>query len=172
MGLEKVGSWWGNTCSREGQEAKEGVGIVWGGHHATGCSEAAVGVRSWPKLAARKWAGPGEGAGPGTTHRLSRKVGRGFENKGCGPCVPEAEKGRAYGRDCLRGVAWAVADARAAAAAEQRLAELGCAPRSAAAAATATGTKADCGFTGARGGWRQGAGGGACRGPPRARRGR
>lgn len=51
---EKVGSGWGNTGSWEGLEAKKGMRMVSGRHDATGCSEAAVGVRSWQKLAARK----------------------------------------------------------------------------------------------------------------------
>lgn len=51
---EKVGSGWGNTGSWEGLEAKKGMRMVSGRHDATGSSEAAVGVRSWQKLAARK----------------------------------------------------------------------------------------------------------------------
>lgn len=53
-GREKVGSGWGNTGSWEGLEAKKGMRIVWDRHGATGCSGAAVGVRSWQKLAARE----------------------------------------------------------------------------------------------------------------------
>lgn len=90
-----------------------------------------------------------------------------------GLCVSGAGKGRVWGRARVGGGAWAVSSARGRAVAELRIAVLRCAPRSAVAtAAAATHTKADCGFTGARGGRQRGTGGGACRWPPRARRGR